>query len=642
MPSLDLRTKIMAPTTILVVLALGVISLFTYIYTKEALHESTIQGVSGLAKSKAELIDLWIDDAKGVMAVSTGRNVFQAVLKNDTEATRKIANDELAEQVRSMAGFSYVNLANAQGEVRASSLGNETVGKIKVPDREYFQKAMKGQVNVSTVYLARTTGKPAFAVAAPIKEGDKVLGVLFGVPDLAKFSDRFVDPVKVAHTGHMTLYDSQGVVFAHPDKSLILKLKLGEQDWGRQWMERKEGLVSYANGGQERLAVLAPCKSVDWTVALSAPSREIFAQANSITRLNLMLSVAGLLVILTALYLVVRSVVGPVRRIVQGLSNGANQVTAAARQVSKSSQTLAEGAAQQAAALEETSSSLEEMSSMTKTNADNASQADHLVKDSGRIVAEANASMSDLRQAMERITAASDQTAKIIKTIDEIAFQTNLLALNAAVEAARAGEAGAGFAVVAEEVRNLAMRAAEAAKSTSALIAENIKNIQAGSQLAVRTDDNFEAMQASSHKVGELVGEIAAASSEQSQGIEQINKAAGEMDRVTQHTAASAEESASASEELAAQAGTMLGFVEELAVLVDGHKALDRQGKAGSAALRASGPAARPQRTRALPAPHAPAASAGGGRSKASRQPLGKKPQRPQDAIPLDDDFKDF
>ncbi len=626
---LSLRAKIMGPIAILVVLSMGLISLVTYFLTRDALHESTTQGLESLARSKAELIDLWVDDARAVMEMTSSKVILSALLKHDNDQFRGSANGELAATVKSMSGFSYINLANAQGEVRASSLGNDPVGKVKVPDRAYFQKAMKGETNVSEVYLARTTGKPAFSIAVPVKEGDKVLGVIFGVPDLAKFSDRFVDPVKVAQTGYMAIFDAKGVFFAHKDKSQILKLKLGEHEWGRQWLAIKQGMVLYAAGGMRHMAFLEPCKSVDWTVALSAPTGEVFAQADAITRLNLLLGLAGTAGILVIMLFIVKAVVTPVRRIIKGLSEGAAQVAAAARQVNRASQDLAQGASEQAAALEETSSSLEEMASMTRTNADNASQADGLVRDSGRAAAEANSSMAELRQAMERITSASDQTAKIIKTIDEIAFQTNLLALNAAVEAARAGEAGSGFAVVAEEVRSLAMRAAEAAKNTTALIEENIKNIRDGSHLAVRTDESFNAMQSTSSKVGELVGEIAAASNEQAQGIGQINKAAGEMDRVTQHTAATAEESASASEELTSQAETMLNFVDDLAALVDGAGQADR--KSGGAP---GAPAAK-----SLPAP----ARMGAAPARGKKSAKARAKTDPARAIPLDDDdFKNF
>jgi len=173
---------------------------------------------------------------------------------------------------------------------------------------------------------------------------------------------------------------------------------------------------------------------------------------------------------------------------------------------------------------------------------------------------------------MEEITTASEETSKIIKTIDEIAFQTNLLALNAAVEAARAGEAGAGFAVVAEEVRNLALRAAEAARNTSGLIEGTVKRIREGSEMVLSTNDAFKEVAGSASRVGELVSEIAAASQEQAQGIAQINRAAAEMDKVTQQTAANAEESAAAAEEMNAQAQQMKYIVTVLVGIIGGAK----------------------------------------------------------------------
>jgi methyl-accepting chemotaxis protein len=179
--------------------------------------------------------------------------------------------------------------------------------------------------------------------------------------------------------------------------------------------------------------------------------------------------------------------------------------------------------------------------------------------------------MGELTHSMEEISKASEETFKIIKTIDEVAFQTNLLALNAAVEAARAGEAGAGFAVVADEVRNLAMRAAEAAKNTSDLIESTVKKIKDGGDLVATTNDAFGLVAQSAAKVGELVAEIAAASNEQAQGIGQVNTAVAEMDKVVQQNAANAEESASASEEMNAQAEQMKTIVAQLVALVGGN-----------------------------------------------------------------------
>ena len=257
-----------------------------------------------------------------------------------------------------------------------------------------------------------------------------------------------------------------------------------------------------------------------------------------------------------------------------------DQVGSASGQVASSSQQLAEGSSEQASSLEETSSSLEEMASMTRQNADNAGQANTLMKDANQVIGKANESMGDLTTSMNDISKASEETSKIIKTIDEIAFQTNLLALNAAVEAARAGEAGAGFAVVAEEVRNLAMRSAEAAKNTAVLIEGTVKKVGNGAEIVAKTNEAFTEVATSTSKVGELVGEIAAASNEQKEGIDQVNKAVAEMDKVTQQNAANAEESAAASEELTAQAQELNAMIVEFKL--NGHGSGRKQITAGA------------------------------------------------------------
>jgi len=281
---------------------------------------------------------------------------------------------------------------------------------------------------------------------------------------------------------------------------------------------------------------------------------------------------AGLVLALVLGFVATRSITKPVNRIIAGLNSGADQVAAASAQVSSSSQQLAEGSSEQAASVQETSSSLEEMAATTRQNADHAGQANHMMKEANQIVHQANRSMDALTRSMNDISEASEETQKIVKTIDEIAFQTNLLALNAAVEAARAGEAGAGFAVVADEVRNLALRAANAAKNTAGLIGATARKVKDGSTLVAQASDAFRQVAESSRKADELVGEIAKASGEQARGIEQVNTAVSEMGRVTQQNAANAEESASASQELSAQAEEMRRMVEDLVVLVEGRR----------------------------------------------------------------------
>jgi len=295
-------------------------------------------------------------------------------------------------------------------------------------------------------------------------------------------------------------------------------------------------------------------------------------------------AIIGVLLSLVVMVLITRGITGPINSFIKRLSGAAEQVAGASGEIMGASEQLASGASQQAASLQETTSSLEEMASMTRRNAENSYQANSLMNDASRVVETASNSMAELTGSMREISAASDQTAKIIKTIDEIAFQTNLLALNAAVEAARAGEAGAGFAVVADEVRALAMRAAEAAKNTAALIDGTVAKIKAGSTLVERTGEAFYQVNSGTVKIKELVAEIAAASSEQAQGTDQINKAAHEMNRVVQQVAANAEESAAASRELTSQSDQLKEMMEELVALVggDGHTFRDSREDRGA------------------------------------------------------------
>jgi methyl-accepting chemotaxis protein len=345
-------------------------------------------------------------------------------------------------------------------------------------------------------------------------------------------------------------------------------------------------LAKYEEAGNQYYGAIQTERAADKAMVAAARSAD-----NSVTELSASLKgqadramrfAEAACIVLTACAMVLgtllttiitRSVTKPIHRIIAALTDGAEQVSSAAGQVSSASQSLAEGATEQAAGLQETSSSLEEMSAMTKQNADNARQAEVLTSEARKAANNGSESMSRMSKAIIDIRKSSDETAKIIKVIDEIAFQTNLLALNAAVEAARAGEAGKGFAVVAEEVRNLAIRSAEAAKNTSAMIEESVKNSKNGVEISNEVGKALGDIVSSIGKATDLVAEIAAASQEQAKGIEQVNTAIGQMDRVTQQSAAGAEESASASEELNSQAESMKEIVEGLVDLVGGGSA---------------------------------------------------------------------
>jgi len=337
------------------------------------------------------------------------------------------------------------------------------------------------------------------------------------------------------------------------------------------------------------------------TDAADAATNEVINHAHSGFVRSTIVSVGGLLLAVILGWVIIRSVNSTLQTLTETLDGAANQVASAARQVSASSQSLADGSSQQAASLEETSASLEELSSMTKRNADSAATAKDLSGQTRQAADAGSTDMAEMRAAMAAIKSSSADIAKIIKTIDEIAFQTNILALNAAVEAARAGEAGMGFAVVADEVRNLAQRSAHSAKETASKIEVAIQNGDNGVVISEKVARSLGVILERARQVDELVAQIATASHEQSQGIGQINCAISQMDQVTQSNAANAEETAAAAGELNSQSASLRESVQNLRRLVEGTQTRPT--------ASAGGDASHPHPTSALRRPAKPSAA---------------------------------
>ena len=329
--------------------------------------------------------------------------------------------------------------------------------------------------------------------------------------------------------------------------------------------------------GEMKTAALTYYEPWDWIIGASVYNsfynrieNRIIQAIQGMTTATIIAGIilAALMILLA--YLLARSIMRPINKISDALLSGSEQTANAANEIASSSQRLAEGANEQASSLEESSSSLEEMSSQTKHTADNATQAEQAMSNASQKVEGGVSAMEQMNETIGQIKSGSEETSKIIKTIDDIAFQTNLLALNAAVEAARAGEAGKGFAVVAEEVRSLAQRSAEAASNTSELIERSQANAEKGVQVTQDVSNRLHSIHDSVSKVDALIKEIAAAGKEQAQGIEQVNTAVAEMDKVVQQNASDSEESASAAEELSAQAEEMKKSVQSLMAVITG------------------------------------------------------------------------
>ena len=349
----------------------------------------------------------------------------------------------------------------------------------------------------------------------------------------------------------------------------------------------------------------------------------------------------------TLAFLIMKSTRSSLSQAVDELGRGAEQVTSAAAQISGGSQSLAQGTSEQAASLEETSASSQEMAAMTRKNADSSLEAANLMSIVDHRVLDANATLAEMVISMREIKTSSDKISKIIKVIDEIAFQTNILALNAAVEAARAGEAGMGFAVVAEEVRNLAQRSAQAAKDTAALIEESISRSNEGNTKLGKVEEVIRSITESAQKVKTLVDDVNLSSTEQARGSEQIASSITQMEHVTQQAAANAEQTAAAGEQMTAQARAMTVVVGRLKAMVHGDSSDSEAPKLNR--LRPSDiarPLVRQQKksrtAKATPASLKALSSAISPIKKKSAAPAMATVAVERDTFPMDDDFKEF
>ena len=537
----------------------------------------------------------------------------------------------------------YTNAPGHNEKGRYLPWWNRITGPVKVsssatPDQSaaWYNEPMKtGKEFITDPYIT-SQGIMAIDVCAPITFKNKRIGVV-GLDFSMAYFEEMAKAIKPFETGYVFLVSNDGMFVTHPKKELVGKTidEINPSNTvmdgilqGREVVEIKKSELTNA----ESFVIFVPVKlgrsDLSWSLGVSIPMEKVLAGVHKMRNMSLLINVIFMAVIILVIFFIARGIATPISRIANGLNQGADQVSSASIEVATASQTLAEGASQQAAAIEQTASSLEEMSSMTTQNADNAGHANTLMQENSHIINQASDSMDKLTHAIEDISKASEETSKIIKTIDEIAFQTNLLALNAAVEAARAGESGAGFAVVAEEVRNLALRAAEAAKSTESLIESTTQKVKEGSHLVDSTNDAFCQVNVSTKKVVGLVAEIAAASREQAQGISQVNQGVAQMDKVIQQNAANAEESASASEEMNGQAHAMKNMVTELTALLNGNmQKVPRKTPSLSAAPRRENTLAMKQKST--------------GKQHLSLQRTTKREVLPHDII-SDDDFSDF
>ncbi len=573
--TLNLRNRILLPTVGLFLITLTALVSVNYFKSTAAFDRNLDQELAYVTDSSLARVDGWIEDQQVQVAQLSMDPQVQSVLAEGTPSeVGQVLSQRLHEVKALDEHCESLLVANLDGTVVAYSDPTK-VGQIDISERAYFQQAKTGKPAISEVLRSMVSGNAAVVVAHPIQQNGVTTGVAAIVLDLGKFSQQVIGQIRVKQTGYVYMVNHAGVFLAHPDPTLILDGTIANDDWGQAILQDRNGREDYTFRGILKTAVYRTSKQLGWAVVATLPMDEVTHFSRQTAWLNGLLGLGALLVAVAVLFYTARTIARPIQNVSAQLATGSAATAQAASHMSDASQQLAAGASQQAASLEEASASLEEILSMTQQSHANAERASEVASRTRQAVDTGSSDMKAMNDAMGAIKQSGDDIAKIVKTIDEIAFQTNILALNAAVEAARAGEAGAGFAVVAEEVRALAHRSAAAAKETAGKIGEAISRTDQGVILSTRVSETLQGIVDQIREVDQLVSEVSSANHEQQQGIQQISAAVADMDKVVQTNAASAEESAAAAEEVSSQTLVLRQSAETLDHTVTGQRSHD-------------------------------------------------------------------
>jgi methyl-accepting chemotaxis protein len=451
--------------------------------------------------------------------------------------------------------FSYHNIKQIQGQIPNISEFAITSTQLAYSANTAFYRQTRFYEEVVFMHDLEMLAKAEEASREVVNFLEKLRGSGIS-PEMRRMIDNYLEK-------HKKYTDSSSMVYK----------KMSEDE---KYLENAENALNVKHLGEEKNLMETILKEVSGMIRKEVSQKIASVDMSAKKENNIKASISFIIIgvsVLVIFILIKRGIIASISRVIKGLNESSERITFSSGQIFSACQAMAQGASEQAASSQEITSTMEEIAAVTGRNADHAKHADLLMNALKQAVEFANQSMAGLSVSIEEISKAGDQTSGIMKSIEKIAFQTNLLALNAAVEAARAGEFGAGFAVVAGEVRSLAARAAEDSKNTSDLLSDISQKVNDGTKLVSETREAFARVVETSVKVTSLMKEISSASVEQASRIKQVSGAVAESDRVIQQSAANTEESASASEEMNSQAEQMKQFVDELVLLVSGNKA---------------------------------------------------------------------
>lgn len=640
--SIPLSVRIVGVTSILIVIALGILIFITTQRINDGVFATEEHNLSQSAEIVTQLIDTEIHNLKTITDLASEHTeLIEHMLDKDYDKL-----DEYAEHnFDSENFFDVIFMTDQAGKITAAHPDNK-ISEDNIKDHDDWNDIWKNlksrpeDVFVDEHAYKNEDGNPVFTVSAAVMHEGEFLGTYTYVIDIVEFYNEFISHIVYGQRGYIYLADNTGRFIAHKNPTYNLK-DVKDQFYMSETLKKiqsgaQTGIIKYEFEGEDKELVFNTLSEVPWHISATVYNSDLTQLAEQLTIEMLIISgIALALLIISILIMTVLFVSRPVDKVTVKLTSGADNLESASQQISASSQQLSSGNSELAASIEEITSSLEELQSVVEMNTKNINESELLMKETNDNSQQVSQNMGTLSVSLEEIGGNSKEIVKIIKVIEDIAFQTNILALNAAVEAARAGDAGRGFAVVADQVKNLAQKSAEAAKETAALIEKAIESIDKGQEVGQLVAHAQQKAGEMSQNVTTLLNEVNRASKEQMKGINQITQAITQTNSVVQQTASSAEETAAASEELLGQSEELNNVVDELNIVVKGRtveKDTTVKPRSLPPARRTSGQLPHPAGTaesRQLP--------------PSGKGEQGVKLYNPEDVIPMDDDdFSEF
>lgn len=580
---MSLKAKFITPNMIIIVICFATITVFANFLIKNNVIRSAESNVINLSSTLGKSLDAFFhesinaaealastDITREVIEIAKGKDLSDKAVVEVLQKDQTILSEcNILNQFSTKYKMNAIYLMNAEGRV----IGGQSVSKLglDLSARDYYKQLVSTKKAIySEAILSKTTNKPTIVIVTPILENNEFIGGLLVSVDYPAFFESNIGHITIGSDQHAFAISTTNKVVAHLNQDYINVIEEAKWDFSKDIINSDTSVINYIDqDGREMIAGIYPMETVNWLLVVPADKQEVIAVAKEVSFYLIIAACIAAIALVTQVIISLQfNIFKPVSKIAEQLKHVNMKVNESASQAQGTSGQLASGATEQATGLEETSSSLEEILSQTQNNASNSQDALELSKKASHAANNGAQAMVNMDLAIREIRNSADQTKDIISTINDIAFQTNLLALNAAVEAARAGESGKGFAVVAEEVRNLAMRSAEAVKNTSGIIEISVRNATSGVEISRQVVELLNEIVQTTGQTNSLVEQITHASIEQEVGVRQINTAMNQMDQVTQNTATLAEESAASSENLKSQADDMSYVVEELVKLL--------------------------------------------------------------------------